>query len=287
MDVELVQAVRADLGEGPVWDSRTGELIWVDIIAAVVHRFEPASGVDRALTVGQPVGAACPRASGGYVLALRDGIALFGDDGELTFIAGIEADVGANRFNDAKCDPAGRLWAGTVRFDGQPGGALYRIDPDHRATRVVPGLGLSNGIGWSPDGTAMYLIDTLAGGLDVFEFDAGTGSLDGRRRLVTFPAGQGLPDGMTVDSEGFLWVAIYGGGVVRRYEPGGEPALEIEIPASQPTSCAFGGPDLGDLYITSATQFLSPDRLAREPSAGGLFRCRPGTVGLPAVAFAG
>jgi sugar lactone lactonase YvrE len=287
VDLELVHDARADLGEGPVWDQRTGELIWVDINAAVVHRFDPSSGSDRPLPVGAPVGAVCPRAAGGYVVALQDGIAAVSESGEITVLAEIEADVATNRFNDAKCDPAGRLWAGTLRLDYEPGGALYRIDRDHSVTRVLTGVGLSNGLGWSPEGDAMYFIDSLAGSLDVFEFDGASGSVAGRQRLVSFPEDDGLPDGMTVDSEGHLWVAVYGGGVVRRYEPSGALVLELELPVSQPTSCTFGGADLGDLYITSAAQFISPDKLAREPSAGGLFRCRPGVVGVPAVPFAG
>ena len=287
MDVELVQDAHADLGEGPVWDPRTGELIWVDIMAGLVHRLDPRTGTDRALEVGQPVGAACPRAAGGYVVGLRDGIAVLSDSGEVAFIAEVETDVAENRINDAKCDPAGRLWAGTVRIDNQPAGALYRIDADDSVRPVLTGLSLSNGLGWSPDGSLMYLIDSLAGGLDVFDFDLGSGELSGRRRLVTVDVGEGSADGMTVDSEGFVWIAVYGGGAVRRYTPSGDLALVLELPVTQPTSCTFGGADLGDLYITSARQHLAAAELADEPLAGGLFRCRTGFSGLPVTEFAG
>ena len=287
MDLELVQDARADLGEGPVWDPRTGELIWVDIMAGLVHRLDPRTGTDRPLEVGQPVGAACPRAAGGYVVGLRDGIAVLSDSGEVAFIAELEADVATNRCNDAKCDPAGRLWAGTVRIDNQPAGALYRIDADHSVRPVLTALALSNGLGWSPDGSLMYLIDSLAGGLDVFDFDLGSGEPSGRRRLVTVGKGEGFADGMTVDSEGFVWIAVYGGGAVRRYAPSGALALVVELPVTQPTSCTFGGTDLRDLYVTSARQHLAPAGLAAEPLAGGLFRCRPGPAGLPATEFAG
>ncbi len=287
MDVELVQDARADLGEGPVWDPRTGELLWVDIMAGLVHRLEPGTGTDRPLEVGQPVGAACPRAAGGYVVGLRDGIAVLSDSGEVAFIAELEADMTANRCNDAKCDPAGRLWAGTVRIDNRPAGALYRIDADHSVRPVLTGLALSNGLGWSPDGSLMYLIDSLAGGLDVFDFDLGSGEPSDRRRLVTVEEGEGFADGMTVDSEGFVWIAVYGGGAVRRYTPSGELVFVIEVPVTQPTSCTFGGADLGDLYITSARQHLAAAELADEPLAGGVFRCRPGFTGLPVTEFAG
>jgi len=286
-DVELVADTRADLGEGPVWDQRTGELLWVDIDAGVVHRFEPVSGRDRSLAVGQPVGAACPRRAGGYVVALRDGIAALGEAGELAFIAEIEAERAASRFNDAKCDGAGRLWAGTMRVEGRPDGTLYRIDADHSVTPVVTGVGLSNGLGWSPDGAVMYFIDSLAGGLDAFDFDPGSGQPTRRRRLVRFKRRDGLADGMTVDSEGCLWVAFFGGGAVRRYSPSGKLDRVVELPVSQPTSCTFGGADLRDLYITTAAQRLPPAKLAQEPHAGGLFRCRPGPAGLPADTFAG
>jgi sugar lactone lactonase YvrE len=278
---------RAELGEGPVWDRRSGELLWVDIDAGVVHRFDPLSGEDRPLGVGQPVGAACARSAGGYVVALRDGIAALSEAGELTFLADVEAGVAASRFNDAKCDPAGRLFAGTMRVEGRPAGTLYRIDADHSVSPVVTGLRLSNGLGWSPEGAVMYLIDSLARRLDAFDFDPRSGRLSGRRRLVSFEAGEGLADGMTVDGEGFLWVALYGGGTVRRYSSAGELALVVELPVSQPTSCTFGGADLRDLYVTTAAQQLSPEKLAAEPLAGGLFRCRPGPEGLPAEAFAG
>ncbi len=285
--VELVQDSCAELGEGPSWDRRTGELLWVEITAGVVHRLDPVSARDRPLSLGQLVAAVCPRAAGGFVVAARDGIAALSESGELAVIAEVEADLPASRCNDAKCDAAGRLWVGTMRFDEQAGGALYRIESDHSVTPVVTGLGLSNGLGWSPDGSVMYLIDTLAGALESFDFDPGSGALSGRRRLVSFAAAEGFADGMTVDGEGFLWVALYGGGAVRRYTPSGELALELALPVSQPTSCTFGGADLRDLYVTSARQRLSAAELAAQPSAGGLFRCRPGPAGQPAHAFAG
>ncbi len=287
LEVDLVLDARAELAEGPVWDQSGGQLVWVDLLAGAVHRFDPASGDDRALDVGQPVGAVALRRSGGYVAAVRDGIALLGESGEPVIVAPVETDVAFSRFNDGKCDPAGRFWAGTSRMEGPPGGTLYRIDPDHSVTPVVTGLLLSNGLGWSLDGTAMYLIDSLAGSLDVFDFVPETGIPAGRRSLVRFDPSEGLPDGMTVDGDGFLWVALYGGGAVRRYSPAGKLDLVIELPVSQVTSCTFGGTDLRELYITTAAQHLSRRRRLAEPSAGGIFRCRPGAVGLPADTFAG
>jgi sugar lactone lactonase YvrE len=287
-EVELVQDARATLGEGPVWDGRTQELVWVDILAGAVHRLDPSTGRDRVLTVGQPVGTVAVRLSGGYVAALRDGIAVLGDDGGLAFISDVEAELPTHRFNDGKCDRTGRLWAGTMRFDQAPGSAtLYRVDPDHTVTPVVTGLGLSNGLGWSLDGSLMYFIDSLAGGVDVFDFDDGAGITGGPRRLVTFVPEEGLPDGMTVDADGFLWVALYGGGQVRRYSPEGELDLVVRLPVGRPTSCAFGGAELDELYITTARQGQSSRDLAAEPGSGGIFRFRPAVRGRPDNVFGG
>lgn len=289
IEIELVLDARANLGESPAWDARSGVLMWVDIMAGAVHRFDPRSGEDSLTEVGQPVGAVAPRAAGGYVLALRDGIAVLDDDGALRVVSDVEKDVPANRFNDAKCDTAGRFWAGTMAFDVTPGAAaLYRIDPDGTTTPVVRDVTLSNGLGWSPDDSTMYFIDSLAYGLDAFDFDVASGTVSNRRRLITCdPQADGLPDGMAVDAEGGLWIAFYAGGAVRRYTPDGALDHVLELPVSQPTCIAFGGDDLGDLYITTANQEKSPEALAEEPTLGGLFRTRPGVTGLPTNAFAG
>jgi sugar lactone lactonase YvrE len=289
IEIELVLDARANLGESPVWDDRSGVLMWVDIMAGAVHRYDPRSGADSVTEVGQPVGAIAPRTAGGYVLALRDGIAVMDDDGALGVVSDVEKDVPANRFNDAKCDTAGRFWAGTMAFDVTPGAAtLYRIDPDGTTAAMVRDVTLSNGLGWSPDDSTMYYIDSLAYGLDAFDFDVASGTLSSRRRLITCdPKTDGLPDGMAVDAEGNLWIAFYGSGAVRRYTPAGKLDHVLALPVSQPTCVAFGGEDLGDLYITTANQEKSPEALAKEPILGGLFRARPGVSGLPANGFAG
>lgn len=285
-EVELVLDARSRHGEGPVWDPRRRELLWVDISDGVIHRFDPETGADLPHHVGQPVGAVAPRASGGLVLALRDGFAML--EGEhLRWIADTEAERPTNRMNDGKVDPAGRFWAGTMAFDARPGaGSLYRLDQDHRVHTMLTGLTISNGLGWSPDGSRMYFIDSGTGGVDVFDCDT-TGAIRGRRRLVAIAPEDGLPDGMAVDTEGFLWVALWGGWAVRRYAPDGSLERVIDLPVSQVTSCAFGGPDLSDLYITSAAMDLSQEQLEREPHAGSLFRCRPGVRGQAVERFRG
>lgn len=281
-NLELIADLRAELLEGPGWDARADVLVCVDILAGRIHRIEPGSGAAETVEVGQPVGAAVPRARGGFVLAVRDGVAVL--DGELTFIADIEGDVPTTLMNDAKCDPSGRLWAGTIHVDEiEGGGNLYRIDPDHRWERVIEATTVSNGLGWSPDGSIMYYVDSPTCRIDVFDYDVDTGTASGRRPFVDVDAADGVvPDGLTVDAEGGVWVAMWGGSAVRRYAPDGRLDAELGLPVSQVTSCCFGGAALDELYVTTAALDLTD-----EPLAGGLFRCRPGVKGLPTMEFAG
>jgi sugar lactone lactonase YvrE len=284
---ELAVDACAGLGEGPAWDAAAGRLIWVDITRSVVHELFP-DGRSRAWEIPEHVGAAVPRAQGGLLLAIRSGFAALAGDGSVSVIAPVEADDDSTRMNDGKCDPQGRFWAGTMAYAETPGaGSLYRLDPGGAVHRVLTSVTISNGLGWSPDGAVMYYADTATGGVDMFGFDAASGTLTGRRRLITVDPAGGSPDGMTVDDEGCLWVALWGGGAVRRYRQDGTLDAEIPLPASYVTSCAFGGQDGGDLYITTAADGLSPERRAAEPHAGGVFRCRPGVTGPPATPFAG
>ena len=280
--VEVALDADTELGEGPTWDDEREQLVWVDIERHLVHLFDPATGSDRAFNVGRPVGAAVPRKGGGLILALSDGFgALDEKQGTVALIAQVEADDEGSRMNDGKCDPQGRFWAGTLTYRSAAGAAsLYRLDPGAGTKKIISGLTESNGMGWSPDGTLMYLIDTPTGGVDVFDFEAGAGTLSGRRRLVTVPSEAGYPDGMTVDAEGHLWVAIWGGSSVRRYSPQGELEEVVRLPTSHVTSCAFGGEYLEDLYVTSAKSELPEERRVAEPLAGALFRLRPGSKGL-------
>jgi sugar lactone lactonase YvrE len=290
MDAEMVLDAHASVGEGPSWDERSNTLVWVDIMGNAVHVYDPATGQDRAIDVGQPVGAAALRETGGLVLALRDGFGLLDADlGNLDMVSDVEADVTTNRFNDGKCDAAGRFWAGTMAFEVTPGaGALYRMDPEYSVTRMLSGITLSNGLDWSDDNRQMYYIDSTTQGLDAFDFDLQQGELGTRRRVISIPADEGLPDGMTLDAEGGMWLALHGSGSVRRYLPDGRLDRVIQVPRARlVTCCAFGGADLGDLYITTMSYGLSADDLRDQPLAGALFRCRPGVHGRPAHRFAG
>jgi sugar lactone lactonase YvrE len=223
---------------------------------------------------------------GGLVLALRDGFGLLpaGAEGAARVIE-VEKALTANRMNDGRCDAAGRFWAGTMSatMDHVVGaGSLYRLEKsgdDLKPVRVVGGLTVANGIDWSPDGRLMYYIDSPTQRVDVFDFDPDWGTVSERRPFVQIPSSDGLPDGMVVDAEGGVWVALFRAGRLRRYSPSGAIKQEVEVPVALVTSATFGGPDLGDLYITTARHRLKPEERSGQPHAGSLFRCRPGPVG--------
>jgi sugar lactone lactonase YvrE len=289
VSVEVFADLRADVGEAPHWDQRSMTLLFVDLTGGTIFRYDQSGTALNSFSVGQEVGAVVPRRDGGLVLAVRDGIAVAtdaGDNFELT--APVERDAQGNRMNDAKCDPAGRLLAGTTAFDFTPqAAALYRVEPDWSYDRIVRDVTQSNGIAWSPGGSQLYFIDSATQSVDAFDYDTDTGSVGNRRRLVTIERAHGIPDGMTVDSRGNLWVACFGGSTVRCFSPAGKQLDEVLFPVSQVTSCTFGGPGLADLYVTSAAYRLSTERLKREPCAGATFVCRPGVAGVPASSFAG
>jgi sugar lactone lactonase YvrE len=285
--LELVLDLHADIGEGPIWDD--GTLIFVDSTIGRVYRYEPGSGRLSSLEVGQQIGAAIPRRRGGLVVTSRDGLLSVDEPGgKVEPLVPIELDMPESRMNDAKCDSRGRLWSGTfsTKFV-RKAGSLYRIDADLTLTRACPDIDISNGIAWSPDESRMYYVDTLARGVDVFDYDIDTGTTTNRRRFVDIERANGLPDGITVDAEGCVWVALYLGGAVRRYSPDGEWVATLTLPLARVTSCGFGGPALDDLYITTANHVILEDGRPHEPHAGGLFRCRPGVSGLPTHRFGG
>jgi sugar lactone lactonase YvrE len=237
-------------------------------------------GVAHAHRVGVPVSAAIPRVGGGLVLCLRDAIATLepGDDLPVERVA--LPNVG--RLNDAKCDPRGRLWAGTMTYDATPGAHLHRVEQDWTLYTMLADVRISNGLGWSPDGATMFFADTPTGVVERFDYDLETGEATNRRSWLQVEPAHGMPDGLCVDAEGGVWLALWQGGVVRRYLPNGELDFIVELPVLNVTSCCFGGADLMDLYITTAR-----DETGRYPHAGGLFRLRPGVTGLPTTPFAG
>lgn len=289
LEAELLIDAHAALGEGPVWDDRENCLWWVDILGGAIHRTDPSSGRDEVVPIGQFVGAVALRASGGLVAAVRDGfVAVDAASGRVDLLAPVEAHDPTMRMNDGKVDPAGRFWAGTMGVVPRPGaGTLYRLDADLRVTAVLPGTTISNGLDWSLDGRTMYYIDTPTYRVDRFAFEPVSGALTDRRPTVAIREGAGGPDGMTVDAEGYLWVALWDGWAVERYGPDGRLDRRVEVPAQQASSCAFGGPDLDLLFITTAQEGFPPGGVPDQPHAGGVFVCRPGVRGRASFRFAG
>ncbi len=290
--VELVLDAKARLGEGAVWDAGRQLLYWVDIEGHAVHAFDPATRQDRSYALGDSVGTVVPRARGGVALALGRAFATLDlETRRLSVIAEPEEEKArqGNRFNDGKCDPRGRFWAGTMAVSEAPAaGGLYRLDPDGRVRRMLESVSISNGIVWSEDARLMYYIDTPTREVAVFDYDDETGAIANRRVAVRFPASHGWPDGMTMDAEGLLWIAEWDGDCVSRWDPAtGKLARRVKLPVSRVTSCVFGGAGLDELYVTTAWSRLDPERRRAQPLAGGLFRLRPGVKGRPAFAFAG
>ncbi len=291
-NLEHLLAVQNILGEGPVWDAEAQVLYWVDIYGQTFYRFSPTTGELRAFEVGVQVGVLAPRAAGGLIMATRNGFALWDEHSEaLTFLADPEANHPETRFNDGAVDPAGRFWAGTMLEDSEEWdlapGNLYRLDPDYTLTRMETGIAISNGIGWSPDSKTMYFTDSPRQVIYAYDYDQATGTIENRRPFIQTPGEASVPDGLTVDSEGCIWSARWGGWRIIRYDPQGKPEREIVLPVQYPTSCTFGGAALDELYITSAAVRVSAHKRSQQPLAGDVFRLRPGVSGLKQPRFPG
>ncbi|MGW4020452.1 SMP-30/gluconolactonase/LRE family protein [Streptomyces sp. NPDC005009] len=277
-------AVRAEaaLGEGPTWDPATGRLLWIDILGSRVHTWDPATGRRTVRRTDQHVGAVKPRAGGGLVLNLRDGVGLLDPDGAFRWLH--REVVPGRRANDAAVAPDGSLFAGTMRYDEAPcGGTLSRVTGDGTVHVLLDDVAVSNGTGWSPDGRLMYYIDSPTRRIDVFDVGEADGRITNRRSFAAIEDGAGFPDGLCVDADGCVWVALWDGGAVRRYTPSGELDRVIHLPVPLVTACAFGGPDLTDLYITTARVGLT----APHPLAGSLLVVRGAGKGAPQPPFAG
>ncbi|MFD9330171.1 SMP-30/gluconolactonase/LRE family protein [Streptomyces sp. NPDC060065] len=276
--VEVAVREYATLGEGPTWDAAAQRLIWVDILGSRIHTYDPVTGRRTVLVTEQHVGAAKPRTDGGLVVNLRDGVGIY----DFTGFRWLHRDVvPGRRGNDAAVAPDGSLWTGTMRYDEAPGGGtLSRIAPDGTAATVLDDVAVSNGTGWSPDGRLMYYIDSPTRSIDVF--DVGADQLPVNRRQLA-SVDEGFPDGLTVDADGCVWVALWDGGAVRRYTPDGQLDRVIELPVLRPTACAFGGADLTDLYITTARTGLE----APHPMSGSVLVVPGAGKGLAQPAFAG
>jgi sugar lactone lactonase YvrE/DNA-binding IclR family transcriptional regulator len=285
---------RALLGEGPVWSPRDHALYWVDILAPALHVLRadgpPETGTSEVHRLGTMISLAVPRAGGGLLVATPGGLMTWdGAEGTMTPFAHPEAGRQGQRYNDGKCDRLGRLWIGSMDMGAAPHrGHLYRVDPDRSWSRMDSGFTVPNGLGFSPDDRRLYFTDTDRHTVYEYDFDLATGAIRDRRPLIRIDPAEGKPDGLTVDAEGCLWIAVWDGWHLARYSPGGELLQRIRLPVPRPTSCIFGGTNLRTLYVTSARVRLDAQALAGSPMSGALFALEiPGVQGLPETVFAG
>ena len=270
--------------EGPVWDAPAQALHWVDMLAGEVLTRSGSGGGIRRRKVGDVAAALRPRTGGGFVVAVERGIALIDPDGGLRRLPELWSDTSV-RMNEGHCDPQGRFYCGTMATNEASGrGRLFRVDADLSVDVVLHGVTVSNGLVWSRDGATLYYVDSPTREVAAFAFDAERGQLTDRRTLLTIDSEEGVPDGMTIDTEGRLWVAINGAGAVHCYTTSGQHVETIEVDAAEVTSCTFGGDDLAQLFITTSRQGLAP---GQDPLAGSVFTARPGATGPPVAPFAG
>jgi sugar lactone lactonase YvrE len=287
-ECKLIIDAKAELGEGPIWDFGKQVLYWVDILGQNLHVYDPISNQDRAISIEQYVTTVVPRAKGGVALTTQNGFfSLDLDSGELMPIADPEQDMPNNRFNDGKCDAAGRFWAGTMSMDGSGRcGSLYCLDVDGSVRKVLGDIGISNGIAWSLDNSRMFYVDSATKQVVAFDYDIRSGALANRRVIVDVTDGSAFPDGMTIDADGMIWVAFWDGYRVERWNPDtGELLKTIPVPTAKVSACAFGGRNLDQLYITTAREGMSREQLEKEPMAGGVFCVKTEVKGISAYSY--
>jgi sugar lactone lactonase YvrE len=286
LDFLLTINCHNDLGEGPLWDPRENALYWLDINQAKIQRRD-TNGTVQVFDMPFKVTALGLRKAGGFIAASERGFHYWDGQGTaLEFIAHPEQGKAGARFNDGKVDRAGRFWAGTMDPRSATS-ALYRLNTNLQVNRMETDITISNGIGWSPDNKVMYYVDTLHYVVYTYDFDLAKGKLSNRRVFLQTKPDEGVPDGLTVDSRGYIWIAFYDGWRVTRYTPEGKVDKQVDLPVARPTCPAFSGPELDELYITTAIDGLPADELAQQPQAGNLFMVKPGVSGLPEPEFAG
>ncbi len=289
-DVERAIAVNDQAGECPIWNSSEGALYWTDVLGKRIHKFDPVSGSHELFAVDFQVSAIGFRALGGLVLATWEGFAFWNETIKETIIfSNPPSELEGSRFNDAAVDPKGRFWAGAWGGMGNldPNNNLYRLDPDGSIHTLETGITISNGIGWSPDNNTMYFTDSPRREIYAYDFDLTTGSIENRRIFAKLPEEEGEPDGLTVDQDGFVWSARWDGWKITRFDPTGRIEREIPLPVQRPTSCTFGGSNLDDLYVTSASIGLSDEEKSEQPFAGDLLKIKVDVRGMKAPRFLG
>ncbi len=292
LQAEPVVDHRCELGEGPLWDVELQQIHWLDIENGHIHTFNTATAYFTTINIHQRIGCiAFCKGSFEFIAGLQNGFAtIHRENGTTTFITDPEAHLPGNRFNDGKCDPAGRFWAGTMSLSEQTGaGNLYTLEPPHSVSKKITGVTISNGMAWSSDHKTFYYIDSPTNTVSAWDFNNLSGAITAKRTIISIPAKEGAPDGMTIDSEEMLWIAHWGGSQVSRWNPKtGKKLLSVFLPVSRVTSCTFGGINLDDLYITTAKTGMDVQEQKSEPHAGKLFVIRScGYSGLPAFSFGG
>lgn len=277
------------LGEGPIWDPKTNALYWVDILHGDIHEFNPLTGSHKTTNVHQMIGAIAICTDGNLLAALQTGLSIINRDiGTVSSFVHPESHLPGNRFNDGKCDPAGRFWIGTMAIDEKPNaGSLYMLDAIHQISKKIEGITISNGMAWSADHKTFYYIDTPTSAIAAYDFNLSNGQISNKRIAFTIEEKEGYPDGMTIDNDGMLWIAHWNGWQVSQWNPlTGEKLFSLTMPVANVTSCTFGGENLQDLYITTAKKGLSEDELNQQPLAGNLFVWKgAGYKGTPAFEY--
>ncbi len=288
-NVECVIDHSSLLGEGPVWDARNSCICWLDILNGTIHQFSTITNQHNVLEVGQMIGCIALTTDGNFIAGLKEGIGWIDrHSGKVEILTQPEQDLPGNRFNDGKCDPAGRFWAGTMALsEEQHAGNLYMVHHDRSIQKKKTAVTISNGLTWNQDAKSMYFIDTPTYKVLAFDFDLKTGDITNEHVVIEIQEKDGAPDGMTIDNEGMLWIAHWGGWQVSRWNPhSGKKLMHITLPVEKVTCCTFGGKHLNDLYITTARIDLSDAELQQQPLAGSLFVIRDcGFQGLPAVEY--
>lgn len=285
---ELFYKIDADLGEGPIWNYETNELYWIDIEGKYLHILEPSSKTNRSIPTPSRIGTVVPIDSQRAIVGLQDGAYLVDtQSGEFSLHSPLDSANAATRLNDGKCDPAGRLWVGSMYMpQDKADGHLFMVDAQGNSTQKLDSVTISNGIVWTADKKTMYYIDTPTGKVRGFDYDNETGEISNERTAVVIPEELGFPDGMTIDAEDKLWVGLWNGDAIVRFDPEtGELLSRIDVPAHNVTACAFGGQNLDSLFITTARLDMTPEELEKYPDAGSVFVVVPGVKGVKSDFF--
>ncbi|MBX2827353.1 MAG: SMP-30/gluconolactonase/LRE family protein [Flavobacteriaceae bacterium] len=285
---QLEFEIKAELGEGAFWNYQTQKFYWIDILKKNLHIYNPGTNENQTLPVPSPIGTVVPKNDSLAVIALEDGIYTINTStGSISVLSDVEKELTVNRFNDGKCDPNGNLWVGSMNYpQDEATGSVYKINEEGKTEKMIDSVTISNGIVWTQDHKTLYYIDTPTGTIRAYDYDETDATISNERIAVEVNPKDGFPDGMTIDSEDMLWVGMWNGNAVARYNPiSGTLISKIEVPAHNVTSCAFGGPNLDLLYITTASVDMTDTEKEKYPKAGSIFVAKPGVSGVKSDFF--